>query len=97
MSLGANEIDAIEFGVAEPEALKDEARKRAMSEAIANAKLYAEAAGVELGKVLTISEERAGSCPLCRAPAAHGDGKAAPIEAGTATVEVRVHVSFELE
>ena len=55
VTLGANDVGSIEFGVSEPEALKDEARKQAVSEAIANAKLYAEAVGGTLGKVLTIS------------------------------------------
>ena len=57
MSLGANDIGSIEFGVSEPEALKDEARKQAVAQATANAKLYAEAAGGTLGKVLTIAED----------------------------------------
>ncbi|MDJ0512599.1 MAG: SIMPL domain-containing protein, partial [Methyloceanibacter sp.] len=38
---GANQIGAINFGVAEPEKMKDEARKLAMQNAIGNAKLYA--------------------------------------------------------
>jgi uncharacterized protein YggE len=97
-SLGANDIGSIEFGVAEPEALKDEARKLAVSNAIANAKLYAEAAGGKLGKVLTISEDEGGYVARYAAPSARMEAaKAVPIEAGTATVEMRVHVSFELE
>jgi uncharacterized protein YggE len=98
VSLGTNQIGAIEFGVAEPEALKDEARKLAMSNAIANAKLYAEAAGVELGPVLSISEEGGVYQPrFAAAPMAMEASKAVPIEAGTTTVEVRVQVSWELK
>jgi len=98
VSLGANDIGSIEFGVAEPEALKDEARKLAVSNAIANAKLYAEAAGGKLGKVLTISEDEGGYVARYAAPAARMEAaKAVPIEAGTATVEMRVQISFELE
>ena len=59
VSLGANTINSIEFGMAEPEALKDEARQRAMQNVTANAELYAEAAGIKLGPVLTIIEEDA--------------------------------------
>ncbi|MGH6866279.1 MAG: SIMPL domain-containing protein [Methyloceanibacter sp.] len=47
VEVGANEIGSIQFGMAEPEALKDKARKLAMRNAIADAKLYAETAGVE--------------------------------------------------
>jgi hypothetical protein len=98
VSLGANDVNAIEFGVAEPEALKDEARKLAMRNAIANAKLYAEAAGAKLGKVLTISEDQGIIVARSMAPAPmEMAAKAVPIEAGTTTVEARVSVTFELE
>jgi hypothetical protein len=98
VSLGANTIDSIEFSVAEPEALKDKARKRAMENVTANAELYAEAAGVKLGPVLTIIEEetfipRYGSA----APARMEMAKDVPIEAGTAAIEVRIRVTWELE
>ena len=98
VTLGATDVNAIEFGVAEPEALKDEARKLAMRNAIANAKLYAEAAGAKLGKVLTISEDQGIIVARSMAPAPmEMAAKAVPIEAGTATVEARVSVTFELE
>jgi hypothetical protein len=99
VSVGANEINSISFGVSEPEALKDEARKLAMKEAIANAELYAEAAGVKLGKVLTISEDQAimPPRPYARAAMEMKADAAAPIEAGTALVEVRISVTFGLE
>ena len=98
VSVGANEISSIVFGVSEPEALKDEARRLAMRNAIANAKLYAETAGVELGPVLTISEDDSSYQPrFAGAPAPMMElAKAVPIEAGTAIVEVRLSVSWEL-
>jgi uncharacterized protein YggE len=98
VSLGANDVGSIEFGVAEPEAMKDEARKLAVANAIANAKIYADTAGVKLGKVLTISEEEGGYVARYAAPAPmEMSAKAVPIEAGTTTVETRVRVTFELE
>jgi uncharacterized protein YggE len=98
VGLGANDVNSIEFGVAEPEAMKDEARRLAMRNAIANAKLYAEAAGARLGKVLTISEEQWTPVARYASPAPmEMAAKAVPIEAGTATVEARVTVTFELE
>jgi len=97
VTLGANQIGAIDFDVAEPEALKDDARKAAMAQAIANAKLYAEAAGVTLGDVLSIAEEDGVYRTPYAAPRAMEAAKAVPIEAGTTTVEVRVHVSWELK
>ena len=98
VSLGANDIGSIEFGVSEPEALKDEARKQAVAQATANAKLYAEAAGGTLGKVLTIAEDEGMVVTRYASPAPmEMSAKSVPIEAGTATVEVRVRMTFELE
>ena len=97
VSLGANQIGSISFGMSDSEALKDEARKQAMRNAIANAKLYAEAAGVELGPVLSITEEEGGYIPrYAEAAAPRAMAKAVPIEAGTATVQVKIRVTWEL-
>jgi uncharacterized protein YggE len=96
VSLGANQIGSISFGVSEPEALKDEARKQAMRNAIADAKLYAETAGVELGPVLTITEEDNRYIPRHAAAPAMEMSKNVPIEAGTATIQVQLRVTWEL-
>ena len=97
VTLGSNQIDSIEFGVEEPEALKDEARKLALKNVTDNAKLYAEAAGVGLGPILSISEEESSYQPRFAAGAARMEmAKDVPIEAGTATVEVRVRVTWEI-
>lgn len=98
VSLGANQIDSIEFGVDEPDALKDEARKLAVKNVTANAKLYADAAGVGLGPILSISEEESSYQPRVASGAARMTiAKDVPIEAGTATVEVRVRVTWEID
>jgi len=97
VSLGANQIDSIEFGVEEPEALKDAARKLALKNVTDNAKLYAEAAGVGLGQILSIAEEESSYQPNYAPAAARMElSKAVPIEAGTAAVEVRVRVTWEI-
>ena len=97
VSLGANQIDSIEFGVEEPEALKDEARKLALKNVADKAKLYAEAAGVGLGPILTISEEESSYHPRFAPAATRMEmSKDVPIEAGTASVEVRVRVTWEI-
>jgi uncharacterized protein YggE len=98
VSLGANQIDSIAFGVSEPEALKDEARKLALKNVTDNARLYAQAAGVTLGPILTITEEESSYQPrYAERAVAMEAAKAVPIEAGTAAVEVRVRVSWEIE
>jgi uncharacterized protein YggE len=97
VSLGANQIDSIGFGVDQPETLKDEARKLALKNVTDNAKLYAEAAGVILGPILSISEEESVYYTRAVAAAAPMDSaKEVPIEEGTAAVEVRVRVSWEI-
>ena len=53
---GANNIGNIRFGVNDPEAPLREARRRAVADARARAMLYAEAAGVSLGRVVRITE-----------------------------------------
>ena len=98
VSLGANTIDGIAFDVAEPDKLRDEARKRAVQNAIATAKVYAEAAGVTLGPILSISEDDSGPIPYGRPNAARMEmSKDVPIEGGTATVETRIRVTWELQ
>ncbi|HSD92094.1 MAG TPA: SIMPL domain-containing protein [Methyloceanibacter sp.] len=99
VTLGSNQIDSIEFGVEEPEALKDEARKLALKNVTDNAKLYAEAAGVELGPIMSISEEESAYYPRAMPAATRMDmtKESVPIEAGTATVEIRVRVVWEIQ
>ena len=98
VSLGANTIDGIGFDVAEPAKLRDEARKRAVQNAIATAKVYAEAAGVTLGQILSISEDESGPVPFASPAAARMEmSKDVPIEGGTATVETRVRMTWELQ
>jgi uncharacterized protein len=98
VALGSNQIDAIEFGVDEPEALKDEARKLALKNVTDNAKLYTEAAGVGLGPILSISEDESSYQPHFAPAATRMEmAKDVPIEAGTATVEVRVRVTWEID
>ena len=97
---GANQIGSISFGIAEPEKMKDEARKLAMKNAIGNAKLYAETAGVELGHVIKINESGNYTPRPYRAMAAAApmmaEAKQVPVEGGTMSVEAKVEVTWEL-
>ncbi|WP_323771372.1 SIMPL domain-containing protein [Antarctobacter sp.] len=53
---GANRLQNLSFSVQEPRPIEDEARRRAVADAIAKAKLYADAAGVTLGPVLELRD-----------------------------------------
>lgn len=65
---GANTLNGLTFGLANPEPAYDEARKAAVADARARAELLAAAAGVALGPVLSISDGGAmtGPAPMYR-------------------------------
>ena len=98
---GANQVGGVSFIVSNADTLKDEARKEAMADAMRKAKLYAEAAGVELGRVLSINEQDHSPRPvmmMARAEFKGADAAApAPIEAGESELSIRVNVSWELK
>jgi len=98
VSAGANSIGGISFDIDKPEEKQNEARKAAMADAIAKAKLYVEAAGAELGPVMTITEQggyvpRSMGAPMMEATAS----KPVPIEPGTESVDIEVQVTWELK
>jgi len=95
VSLGANQVGGINFDVADAERLKDEARKQAMANARRRAELYAAAAGVQLGAVLRIAENIEDLRPVAVAPRA-SFAAATPIEPGSRTLTVEVHVTYAL-
>ena len=58
---GANALGGIRFSVADSAPLLDQARARAMTDARRKAEVYALAAGVKVGRVLSIRESAAGA------------------------------------
>jgi len=95
-SLGANEMAGLSFDVSQAEKLKDDARKQAVANAHRRAKLYADAAGVELGEVLTIDESGdTAPHPIFAGRALKAD--AVPIERGSETLEATVSVTWALK
>lgn len=56
VTLGSNQLSGIRFAINDPKPLMNEARKAAVKDALDRAKLYAGAAGVSVGEILTISE-----------------------------------------
>lgn len=53
---GANTLNGLSFGLANPGPVLDEARKEAVADARARAELLATAAGMKLGRIMLISE-----------------------------------------
>ena len=56
VSAGANSVNGPAFDLADPKQLLGEARDAAVADALAKARRYAAAAGVELGEILSIEE-----------------------------------------
>lgn len=93
---GANTIDGLSFGFADPAALSDDARRKAFDNARHKAELYAAAAGVKLGAVREISEQ-ATNMPVPYPRMAMTTIKGVPVAAGTSKVSATVRVVFALE
>ncbi|MGO3929081.1 SIMPL domain-containing protein [Rhodopseudomonas pseudopalustris] len=93
---GANEIGGINFSVAAPSKLLDQARDKAMADARRKAEIYARAAGVTLGAPLSIAEDTA-QTPATYRRMATGLAAAAPVAVGEETLSVNVSVSWAIK
>lgn len=92
---GANRFYGIAFEVSDPREDLDAAREQAVADARARAELYARAAGVTLGPVLSISDEPQGGMPMMRADAAMA--AAPPVAAGTVSLSASVRIVYAIE
>lgn len=97
ISLGANQMGGISFEVSNAETLRDDARRRAMENALRRAQLYASAVGGSVGRALTISEGGGTPGPRPLASGRMAMASAVPIEAGEETLSVSVNVTWELK
>ena len=95
---GANRINHISFDVQKPRPHKDEARKNAVADARVKAELYAQAAGVELGKVIYINENGGNPQPrtMARMEMAMASD-AVPVAAGELGLRSTVTIVFEIK
>lgn len=100
VSAGSNQIQRIGFDVAKPDAALDAARELAAADATRKAKVYAAAMGVDLGKVLSISEGagQRPQPPLLRAGPMMADAASAPVPvaAGEQSLSADVTVTWEI-
>lgn len=97
VTAGANSINGPSFDLADPEALLDQARDAAVADALAKARRYAAAAGVDLGQIVTI-EEGGGYAPPPR-PMLRAEAMAAdvPIAPGQTEVAANVTITFAID
>lgn len=102
LASGANNIQAVDFYIKDRGALERQALARATKEAIARARTLAEAAGVRLKRVASLSTHPIQPpirpmryrTALMEADAAEG---APPIEAGESQIRVQVSLAYEIE
>ena len=100
VSLGVNEGGRISFTNADPSEVIKQARVAAVRDARARAATLAEAAGVQLGEVLQISEQSfmPGPMPVARAEMAMARAAdAVPIAPGENSYRVTVNMVFAID
>jgi len=97
VATGSNQIDGVAFGLADAAPVLDKARQAAVADAKRKAELTAQAAGVKLGRILTIAESGAepGPRPMMAAYAMEKMA-AVPVEAGESEYKARVTVTWEI-
>jgi uncharacterized protein len=99
VSAGANQISGVSFDVADQAAALDEARNRAVADAKHRAEVYATAAGITLGPIVSLTEETGIQPPVpVRATMARAGGAAdVPIAEGQQVVTVDISVGWSLK
>lgn len=94
---GANQMHGLQFGLQDPDPVRDEARRRAVADAMGKAALLADAAGVTLGDVLEMSEEGGGRPrPMMMEAAMRSGGGDVPIAAGELATQAQVRMVFAI-
>jgi uncharacterized protein len=99
---GANNVNSIQFDVADKSPAMKTAREQAVKDAQTQAQELASAAGVSLGNLQTINFNNAVPTPLVETFGKGGGGLAAadvavPINPGTLTLTVTVNMAYEIK
>lgn len=99
ITAGLNNINQVQFSVKDPKAAREIARIAAIKEARAKAKSMAEAAGVKLGGLQTLSESGGYTPqPMYRMEMAMDTaGASTPVAAGEQTLSVTVNMVYAID
>jgi len=99
VTTGANQIGGIAFDIADPAKLEETARVEAVKDARRQADIIAEAGGVRLVRVLSITGD--GAAPpvprFAAAPMLKAAAEAVPVEAGESELRANVTITYEIE
>ena len=96
---GANQVNGPSFEVDKPDEAYDEARVAALTKAQARAQTYADALGLKVRRIVSISEGGASfprPMPMIQAMAADSMQKETSVAPGESTLSVNIDVVFEL-
>lgn len=100
VSSGANQINGIGFGLQNADARADEARRQAVANVDRKAQLYAQAAGLRVVRLVTLSESGGYTprppIPYARTMAVQASAESTPVQAGEVGVRVDVTAVYEL-
>jgi len=99
MAAGANHLHGLELSLEDPSTLRDEARKKAVAQAVSKAQLLAKEAKVELGPVLSINEAQGGEAvPMMAGTRMKAMADASvPVESGELSLTQQVEVVFAIK
>lgn len=96
VSEGANQISGLQFDIADRAPLLEQARIAAIADAMAKTTLYAQAADVKVGPILSISEATGGGFSGGQVMAMEA-ARSVPIAAGTLDVTAQITVVTGIE
>ena len=94
---GANRLDGLQFDLADRSEAEADARRAAVADATDKAEVFAEAAGVSLGRVTAILEQGyGGGGPMPMMDMARAESMAVPVAPGELTVTAEVTMSWDI-
>jgi len=95
---GANQMNGLQFDVADRAPHLTAARKAAVADAAAKAQVYAGAAGVNLGGLMQIAEgsNRGGPMPMMAEASFDSASRSVPIAAGELTISASITMTWAL-
>lgn len=96
VAAGANQVYGPNFQIGEPDEARDEARRAALDAARARAELYAEALGLRVRRIVSISEGGGFVPRPMMATRAMDAMESSPVSPGESTLSVNLDVVFEL-
>jgi uncharacterized protein YggE len=97
VTAGANQMNGINFSIADTAALMAQARQQAVADALNKAQTYAKAAGVTLGAIQSISESDNGGPRPLYAAAPMAMARAVPVAMGEERVTATVSIVWQIQ